>query len=147
MANPSRITFLNRITRGNVANPWDAGLDPASEKDEGIISGIEVVTFIRQLDRGILSAAQIIASYNLTHPDDAGDLSGMGSWFNAATNKDAWLTHFEGRLMFARDKRTVDGLDGRFSYAVPSTLFHGADGNHSLSDSRPTAAHQFNNWA
>ena len=147
MANPSRITFLSRITRGNAASPYGDGLDPSPEADEGIISGIEVVTFLRQVDSGILTKAGIVASYNFTHPDDDADIQTMGDWFLAANNKDAWLVHLEGRMLFARDKRTVDGLDGRFSYAVVANLLHGADGQHSLAPTRPTAAHQFNNWA
>lgn len=153
MANPSRIKFLHRITRGSEVDPWGAGLDPGPESNpangiETVISGIEIVTFIRQLDSGILTTSEIVAEYNLTHPDDASDLGAMGTWFNAATDKNSWLTHFEGRLSFAREKNPgVNGLDGRFGYAVPAVLFHGFDGVHSLSNSRPDAAHQFNNWA
>lgn len=55
-------------------------------------------------------------------------------------------------LMFVRDKHPFapDGTtrhDGKFGYAVASALLHCAEGEHSLADARPTAAHQFNNWA
>jgi len=144
MTNPSRITFLHRITRGNVANPY-GDVVGGPDADEFVVSAHEVAILIREWDSGVLTKSEIVASYNFTHASDSGDLDAMIGWYQGATDKDAWLTHLEGRLVLARDKGSSDGLDGRFSYAVKATLINGKTGTHSLEDTGPVND-QFNNW-
>lgn len=148
MTNPSRITMIHRLTGGNTANPYGAGLDPAPEYDERKVSAHEFIIVFQQWDFGIITKGQAIAEYNFTHANDSADLDAMIGWYQAATNKQAFLAELEGRFILAREKQDSTGttdLNGTFGYAVKSTLINGADGAHSLENTGPIDE-QFNSW-
>ncbi len=138
-----------RLVGGNAANPYPGTLAPAPEYDERKISGHEFIIVFQEWDYGVISKAQAVAEFNFTHADDSADLDLLNGWYQAATNKAAFLAILEGRLIMAREKQDATGTvdhDGTFGYAVKSTLIDGADGNHSLRDTGPMAA-RFNSWA
>ena len=144
MANPSSITMFARLTNGNVTTPFPG--DP--DVDEGVVSGHDFIIVFQEWDYGVVTKAQAIALFNFTHADDDADLVALNGWYQAATDKSAFLDVLEGRFILARQKNNISGvldLDGALGYAVKATLIGGADGLHSLRDTGPVAT-RFNSW-
>lgn len=144
MANPSRYSMFIRIVGGNVAEPYPGNLSP--DNDESKVSAHDIIAALQMWSNGEITKATLVDHYNFTHADDDNDLENLSTWFDSATKKEKFSNILEWRIILARDKRGVFGLDGTFGYAVKSTLIDGADGSHSLRDTGPTPA-RFNTWA
>lgn len=143
MANPSNVSMLLRLVGGNTATPH-----PGDAEDEGRVSAHSFIAALQMWSNGEITKAMLVTKYNFTHADDSGDLNDLNGWYAAATNQSKFSDILEWRIILARDKRGVSGVDlnGAFGYAVKATLINGADGAHSLKNTGPIAA-RFNTWA
>lgn len=138
-------SMVMRLVGGNEANPT-----LINEK----ISAHDFIAALQVWNNTDISKAELVAAFNLTHPNDDGDLTAIKGWYNAAEANSPslgarFVNELEWRIILARDKSTPSGgvdLNGKFGFAVKGTLINGADGTHSL-ENTGTLAHQFSSWA
>ncbi len=115
-----------------------------NENFPGIDDGISIHSFIGALDaweRGEISRADVIASFNLTAADET-DLDALKGWYNGSTDKKLFIKVMKDRLYKAEDKSGVvvpgspistGGLNGHYGYAIKNVFLNGADGATPLS--------------
>ena len=132
-----------RLAGGNVADPVLV---------DNKVSAHTFVALLQLWKHGEISKAQLVATEDFTHADDASDLNNLKGWYETADAAGLGSVFFdvlESRIIMARDKRNADGsvnMDGKFGFAVKTTFIGGADGAHSLKNTGPVAE-RFTTWA